>query len=63
MKYGLELAWCHVFQKLEEFILRVINQFGALDHQLSEGEVPAKHCAHKAALVYPFDCLNINKLW
>lgn len=45
----------HVLQHLQQHVLSLVNELGALHHQLPQAEVAVEHRAHQPALEVPLD--------
>lgn len=52
---------CHVFQHLQQHVLCLINELGALHHQFPQAQVAVEHRANQPALEMSLDGLHLHK--
>lgn len=59
---NLNMPTCrHVLQHLEQHVLSLIDEFGALHNQLPQTQVAVEHCSNQPAFEMPFNGLYLHE--
>lgn len=51
----------HVLEHLKQHVLSLIDEFGALHHQLPQTQITVEHCADQSAFKMTLDGLHLHE--